>query len=212
LFSTADDLVALPPGWHEHIMRRSLPATRYALQDRDSRRVIHAQADHSSSGLRADVNVDVQATPWLNWEWRVDDVPTRATVAEDDLDDSPARVVLAFEGDLSRLSLRDLMFREQIELFTGYRLPFATLMYTWDGQAAPESVFDYPRTSRIRYLVVESGAQRQGHWLRYRRNVRDDYRRVFGGEAGRLTSVGVLTDSDDLQSRSEAWFGDLRFD
>jgi Protein of unknown function (DUF3047) len=81
----------------------------------------------------------------------------------------------------------------------------------WDGQAPLESVFAYPRTARIRYLVVDSGDADTGRWLGHRRNVVDDYRRVFGGEPGRIRSVGVLTDSDDLRTRSEAWYGDLAF-
>ncbi|MES1265133.1 MAG: DUF3047 domain-containing protein, partial [Variovorax sp.] len=95
--------------------------------------------------------------------------------------------------------------------FTGYALPYATLMYVWDGQAPPESVLRYRRSDRIRYLVVESGARRAGQWLAYRRNVVEDYQRAFGSEPGRVRSVGVMTNSDDLKTHSEAWFGDLAF-
>jgi len=59
--------------------------------------------------------------------------------------------------------------------------------------------------------VVESGATHTGRWQRYRRNVSEDYRRVFGGEPGSILSVGLLTDRDDLKSHSEAWYGDLKF-
>ena len=172
---------------------------------------MHAVADRSTSGLRCDVDIDPRVTPWLEWDWRVDQLAVEATVASDELDDCPARVAVAFDGDLSTLTLREMLFREQVDLFTGHDLPFATLMYVWDGQAAPESVFEYPRSGRIRYLVVESGAAHTSRWQRYRRNVVEDYRRVFGGEPGRILSVGLLTDSDDLKSHSEAWYGDLKF-
>lgn len=69
----------------------------------------------------------------------------------------------------------------------------------------------YPRTGRVQYLVVESGAARAGRWLGYRRNVVDDYRRVFGGEPGRIRHVGLLSDSDDLKLSTEAWFANLSF-
>jgi hypothetical protein len=190
-------------------MRRDLPATRYALCERDGRAAVHAVAESSTSGLRHAVDIDPQSQPWLSWDWRVDAVPERATVADDDTDDSPARLVLAFDGDLSQLSLRDLMFHEQVEFFTGHTLPFATLMYTWDGQAPVGSVLTYPRSSRIRYLVVDSGPARAGQWVPHRRNLVADYQRVFGAPPGRLRGVGLLTDSDDLGGRSEAWFGDL---
>jgi hypothetical protein len=210
-FSASRELGALPAGWHEHVMRRDLPPTRYRLAQRDGRLVTHSLAERSTSGLRCDVDLDPRARPWLAWDWLVEQLPPEATVARGERDDSPARVVLAFDGDTSTLSLRDLIFREQVELFTGHTLPFATLMYVWDGQAEPESIHHYHRSGLIRYLVVESGARNTGRWLGYRRNVVEDYRRAFGREPGRIRSIGVLTDSDALKTRCEAWFGDLSF-
>ena len=46
--------------------------------------VVHARADRSTSGLRCDVDIDPQATPWLSWEWRVDQVPADASVEDDE--------------------------------------------------------------------------------------------------------------------------------
>ncbi len=208
-FSSALGAGGLPAGWRLHITRPDRPVTRYGLDTLDGRMVLHAQADSATSGVRCDVDIDLSQQPWLRWEWRVDNMATGATAAEDDQDDSPARVVLGFDGDPTRLALRDRLFADQVELFTGEALPFATLVYQWDGQAAPEQVLPYARSSRIRYLVVESGASTTGRWHAYRRNVVADYQRVFGEPPGRLISVGLLTDSDDLKTRAEAWFGDL---
>jgi hypothetical protein len=210
-FSSARDLGALPGGWHTHLMRRDRSATDYHLVQRDGRRVLEAHALRASSGLRCDVDIDPLRTPWLSWSWRVDQFPSEASIADDDRDDSPARLVLTFDGDSRTLRLRDRMFSELVEMVTGQPLPFATLMYAWDGEAAPEQVIAYPRSARIQYLVVERGAQRTGRWLSYRRNVRDDYRRVYGSEPGRIRQVGVLCDSDDLQLELMAWFGDIAF-
>ena len=119
--------------------------------------------------------------------------------------------MLAFDGDSKTLRLRDRLFADLVELITGQTLPFATLMYAWDGEAAAEQVIAYPRSSRIQYLVVEQGAERSGRWLSYRRDVRDDYRRVYGTEPGRIRHVGVLCDSDDLKLELRSWFGDIAF-
>ena len=211
-FSTSLGIGGLPTGWYAEQLRRNLPATHYALTDRDGRRVVHAVAESSTSALRCAVDINPAQQPWLEWAWRVDAVPANATVADDDRDDSPARVMVAFDGNAALIPLRDRLFHDQVELFTGVLLPFAMLMYVWDGQAPTESVLTYARSSRIRYLVVESGSGATGQWRHYRRNVVDDYRRVFGAAPGRISSVGVATDSDDLKGHSEAWYGDLRFD
>lgn len=211
LFSRAHALGGTPQGWQPHVMRRDRRLTEYRIVRRDGRQVLEANALRSTSGLAASVDIDLQRTPWLSWSWRVDRFPSGLSIADDERDDSPARLVLAFDGDGSTLRLRDRMFSDLVELVTGQPLPFATLMYAWDGQAAPEQVIAYPRSSRIQYLVVESGARRTGRWLDYRRNVRDDYGRVYGAEPGRIRHVGVLCDSDDLALDLQAWFGDIVF-
>ena len=113
-------------------------------------------------------------------------------------------------GDISRLPLRDRLFYEQVELFTGNKLPYATLTYVWDGQLPAGRVVPYARTPRIQYQVVESGPSRLGRWLSYERNVVQDFVRVFGQWPPKhISSVGVLTDSDDLKNQVEAWYGDI---
>jgi hypothetical protein len=211
LFSRARALGQAPDGWQPHVMRRDRRLTDYRIVQRDGRQVLEAHALRSTSGLSSSVDIDPLRTPWLAWSWRVDRFPMGVSIADDERDDSPARIVLAFDGDAGTLRLRDRMFSDLVELVTGQPLPFATLMYAWDGEAAPEQVIAYPRSSRIQYLVVESGAQRTGRWLAYRRNVRDDYRRVYGTEPGRIRQVGVLCDSDDLSLDLNAWFGDIVF-
>jgi hypothetical protein len=208
-FSTSNRIGALPEGWRLHVTRPDRPVTGYSLTRIDNRVALHAQSQAGTSGMRCDVDIDPVQRPWLRWEWRVDQVTPEATVADDDQDDCPARLVLGFAGDTSRLSLRDRLFADQVELFTGEPLPFATLCYVWDGQAAPESVLPYPRSTRIRYLVVESGSAGTGQWHAYRRNIVADFQRVYGETPGRLMGLGVLTDSDDIKNTAEAWYGDL---
>jgi hypothetical protein len=201
---------ALPDGWAPYIIRRDLPRTSYAVEQRDGRTVLHAASDCARSGLYCPVDIDPAAAPWLRWQWRVDEMHPEATVGDDDAEDTPVRLVVGFAGDVSKLPLRDRLFYEQVELFTGNKLPYATLTYVWDGQLPVGRVVPYARTPRIQYQVVESGTARLGRWIAYERNVREDYRRVFGeAPPGHVMSVGLMTDSDDLKNRVEAWYGDI---
>lgn len=199
-----------PSGWRPYAVRRDLTRTRYAVVREGNRRVLNARAAASATGLRCAVDIDPAAFGHLQFSWRVQDVPTQANVAAAEHDDCPARIIVAFAGDDTRLPLRDRLFYEQVELFTGQRLPFATLMYVWDGGIhAPESVHRNHRTARIQYLTVESGTQRAGRWLHYERDVVADYQRVFGEAPGNIVGVGVLTDADALKIDLEAWYGDI---
>ena len=209
-FSAVSEGGMLPAGWRPYIVRPNLAKTVYTMVRRDGRNVLHAVADNARSGLFCTVDIDPKSTPWLRWQWRVDAVDTNATIEDDDAEDASARIVVAFDGDSSTLPLRDRIFFEQVELFTGNVLPYATLTYVWDGQLPVGRVLRYGRSGRIRYEVVESGTRRIGQWLGYERNVLDDYQRVFGETApGRIIGIGVMTDSDDLKNHAEAWYADI---
>ena len=191
-------------------MRRDLKPTRYTVVQDGARRVLHARAASSATGLRCAVQIDPAHNGLLRFSWRVADAPGHANVAVAEHDDCPARLVLAFGGDDARLPMRDRLFFEQVELFTGQRLPFATLMYVWDGGShALESLHRNHRSALVQYLTVETGAHRCGRWLHYERDIVADYERVFGELPGPVIGVGVLTDADALKTDLEAWYGDI---
>lgn len=200
----------LPSGWRPYALRRDLPRTRYqVVRDADSA-VLHARALRSATGLQCALALEAAQAGPLRFRWKVRSVPDHGNVAAAERDDCPARVVVAFDGDHERLSLRDRLFFDQVELFTGQRLPYAMLMYVWDGGThAVESVHRNHRTARIQYLTVESGPARAGRWLSYERDLVADYRRVFREAPGRIIGVGVLTDGDALKLDLEAWYGDI---
>lgn len=206
-FSTAE-AGAWPPGWAPYVVRRDLPRTRYELVRDSGRQVLRARARQSATGLHCALQPS-EARP-LAFSWKVARAEARADLSASELDDAPARLVVAFDGDHSRLPLRDRLLFEKVELFTGQRLPYAMLMYVWGGPSNPvESVHANHRTARIQYLTVESGPARVGQWLSYQRDLAQDFERVFGERAGPVISIGVLTDGDALKLDFEAWYGDI---
>ncbi len=208
-FSTATPGVHTPRGWQPYVLRRDRAATRYTVVRDHERAVLHAKAESAATGLRCPVRIDPSVRPRLHFSWRVTALPDQTSIDTPEQDDAPARVIVAFEGDPARLSLRERLIFDQVELFTGQRLPFATLMYVWCAKLPPETVVRNHRTSRIHYLTVESGPRRLGQWLHYERDVVADYRRVYGEAPGLINSVGVLTDSDAMKNTQQAWYGDI---
>ena len=124
-------------------------------------------------------------------------------------DDSPVRLVLAFEGDRSRFSAKDSALSELSRLVTGEEMPYATLMYVWCNSRPPDSVIHNARTDRIRKIVVESGPHGLKQWRHYLRDVRADYLAAFGEEPGALVGIGIMTDSDNTHSQATAWYGKI---
>jgi hypothetical protein len=51
-----------------------------------------------------------------------------------------------------------------------------------------------------------------GQWQHHQRDVLADFRRVFGEEPGPITSVALMTDTDNTRSRLTAWYGPLQME
>jgi hypothetical protein len=170
---------------------------------------LKADAQSSASMLRAPVRIEAEALGQIDFSWLVPALIANADVGQRERDDSPARLILAFEGDRSTFSPKDAMLNELARLLTGEEMPYATLMYVWCNQRPVGSVIHSARTDRIRKIVVESGPQGLAQWRYYERDVRADYVRAFGKEPGALVAIGLMTDSDNTRSNTVAWYGPI---
>lgn len=195
-------------GWQPYALpgKRS---TAYRGLVVDGRWVVHATADRSASMFRRQVDLAADQVGGIEFSWLVPMLPTGASTRLRDTEDAPARIVLAFSGDVSRLSAKNRLMFETAQALSGEAPPYATLMYVWDGSAPVDAVVVNPRTDRIRKIVVESGSGEMARWRSYRRDIRADFRRAFGEDPGRLIGVALMTDSDNTQSRAEAYYGEV---
>lgn len=183
--------------------------TEFAIVQMDGRDVVAASADASASMLRQPVRVEPSDLGAIGFSWKVPQLIEQADMAVRQADDSPVRVVLAFEGDRSKFSMKNAMLSELSLTITGEPLPYATLMYVWSNSRPIDTVITNPRTDRIRKIVVESGATGLNNWLRYDRNIRADFEKAFGELPGALVGIGIMTDTDNTKSKVQAWYGPL---
>ncbi len=148
----------------------------------------------------------------VRFSWWVQDLIADASVADASREDSPARVLFGFDGDLTRLTLRTRMMFDLAEALTGERPPYATLMYVWDAKAPVGTVIINPRSDRIRKIVVDSGDGQLRRWRVHHRDLAADFRLAFREAPGPLQSIALMTDSDNTQSRAQSWYGPIELD
>jgi hypothetical protein len=195
------------PALWEHF---KLPGKRpsqfdYVLED--GRAAIAANAQSSASMLRQVMRVEPPLLGNIKFSWKLPDLIQYADMTLREFDDSPVRVVLAFEGDRSKFSAKNAMLSELAHVLSGEPLPYATLMYVWCNICAPETIILNPHTDRIRKLPLESGPEKLNRWMDYERNIRADFVKAFGEEPGMLTSISIMTDTDNTKSLARAWYG-----
>ena len=209
LFST-NPIGVLPERWTPLVLFRTKKQTQYQLVSEQDKTVLHAYAPSASSGLMQYVSINPALKPWLNWQWKVGSLVQTTAVNQGASEDSPARIILGFDGDKDTLSFSDQILFETARVFTGYDFPYATLMYVWDSHARVGSILTSNRSSRIKMLVVANSAAGIGDWQVFTRNIVEDFQRAFGEAPGKLIGVGVLTDTDNQGETVEAWYGDIR--
>lgn len=201
------------PRWTDGWQPLVLPgksATRYEAGVADGRWALHALSERSASMYRRKLRIEPEALGWVRFSWKVGALPADGDVRDSDTEDAVVRVLLAFEGDTTRLSPRTRLMFDLMHSLSGEPPPFATLMYVWDSRADVDTVVLNRRSDRVRKIVLESGPAHLGQWRSYERDMRADFRRAFGEDPGALIGVAVMTDSDNTQSRAEAWYGEIR--
>ena len=210
-FSAARPGSALPAGWQQFRLGSNKTPTIYRFVEEQGVVVLHAHAEAAASGLVAPVRFDINASPIMQWRWKVAQLIDDADNAVASREDSPVRIVLNFDGDKSKLSLKDKASSAIAQRISGRELPYAELMYIWSNRAPVGTIIANPHTNRIQMVVASSGAATVGQWVTIRRNVADDFRRAFDAPPGLLLEVGVFSDTDNTGATIDAWYGDIRF-
>jgi hypothetical protein len=200
----ADDLV-----WEIFRVPGKQP-TRYNHVRHEGRDAVRAVADATGSILRHRQRIEPADLGRISFSWHVPPPGNDTNASLSRLEDVPVRVVLAFEGDRSRFSLKNSLLSELSLMLTGEELPFATLIYSWSRVNKPGDVVMNDRTDRIRKLVVDSGDQGYNQWLNYERDIRADYRKAFGEEPGALLSFAVFTEGERNEGQLQAFYGPLK--
>jgi len=210
-FSGVKAGTALPQGWAPIKINDQKKPTVYEFVDDGGTIVLHASADAAASLVGYKTGFDLNATPVMNWRWKVSRLIASADNSVASKEDSPARIVLEFDGDKSKLSFSDRSTIAAGKVLSGRELPYATLMYIWSNKEPVGKVVANPRSGRVQMVVASSGAGGVGAWQTLSRNVADDYRKAFNEDPGKLTGVAVLTDTDNTLENVEAWYGDITF-
>ena len=206
--ATTDGPVA-PASWVPYkLPNKKSSQFKYLVED--GRIAVASTAEASASMLRKSVRVEPANLGQLQFSWKLPSLIQNADMSVREFDDSPVRVVLAFEGDRAKFSAKNAMLSELAHLLTGEPMPYATLMYVWCNACEPEKIIFNPHTDRVRKLPLESGPTKLNQWIAYQREVRADFIKAFGEEPGLLTSISIMTDTDNTKSIATAFYGPVQ--
>jgi len=171
-----------------------LPQYNMTVVENDGHRVLHLKSKIDSSTISKDIKgkVDLKQTPILEWSWRVVELPKGGDCRKKNTDDEAAQIYVTWP-----------------------RFPQAVrsriIGYIWDTTAPTGSFVPSQKTGMVHYVVVRSGTTELGKWFTERRNVVEDYVKIYGEQPDNPGVVSVAIDSDDTLSSAQSFFGAILF-
>lgn len=166
---------------------------------------IYLGADSSGSSIQIakKVSWNINRHPLLTWKWRARRLPANANEAYGNTNDSAASIYVIFQ-------------RARVPFMPWDRQPINVIKYVWSTTLPVGSVVNKKKEKlgvviyEGRFLVLQTGRTRLGSWMTERRNVFDDYRRLFGtSPPGNPVLVAILTDSNETRSSAAADYDDI---
>ncbi len=137
-------------------------------------------ADTSGSILWHRSQLEASSLGHVSFSWNGPGAVSGAHTLISKLEDVPVGIVLAFDGDRSRFSIKNALLSELSQLLTGEPLLYATLIYTWSRTSPAGEVIANDQTGGIRKLLVASGDSVYNQWQKYERDVRAGFQKAFG--------------------------------
>ena len=167
-------------------------------------------AEEAAGSVAHRLSVDASRASLLAWRWKVDRVVEGGDLLRKSGDDYAARVYVTFDVAEETLSLGERVRMRLGKLLYGADIPTAAICYVWDNRHPAGTTAWNAYTSRVRMVVVRSGAAEAGRWVSETRDVAADFREAFGQAAPSITGVALSADTDQTRERVTAWFGDVK--
>ncbi len=153
---------------------------------------IRMKSDGSSAALVKEIKFDIKDYPYLNWRWKVTKLPPRGDVRVRSKDDQAAQIYVVFP---------------RWPAFVNSRV----LGYIWDSNAPAGSFVASTKQANTNYYIVRSGPNHLDRWFKEKRNVYEDYKRLFNEDPPPVGSISVMINSQNTGSSAEAYVGDIYF-
>ena len=178
----------VPGGWKAQTWGQ--PVYDLEIVADNDQRVLRLRSKGETSTIIRDLgaSVDLNETPIIEWSWKVITLPSGGNACQKSTDDEAAQVYIAWLR--APESVRSRM-----------------IGYVWDSTAPVGTICKSEKLGTVTYIVVRSGSDGLGKWIPERRNVVEDFRRIYGEAPDNPTALSLAIDSDDTRSSAESFIG-----
>ncbi len=183
----------VPAGWTKYETPGGHPAYDLAVVDDDGRRALRLRSHDEHTTIAKELHVDLAATPVLLWSWKVVTLPAGADLRQARTSDLTAHIYIIWPRFPALLRSR-------------------IIGYVWDATAPSNAIEQSRKTRTTSFVIVHSGVADLGRWITERRNVYEDYRRIYGDAPDNPRAIALSIDTNDTHATAEALLGPIAFE
>jgi hypothetical protein len=182
----------IPPEWKGQ--QWGSPAYDFTIEEDGGKKVFHMRSKDEGSTISKEIKgkVNLKETPTLEWSWKMVTLPKGGNSCVKATDDQAGQVFVTWPR-----------FPEQVRS--------RIIGYVWDTTQPAGTVCKSEKTGMVTYVVVRSGPADVGKWLTEQRNVREDFKKIYGEEPENPGAISLSIDSNDTHTQSESFVGALAF-
>ena len=176
--------------------------TTYSILQHKGQRALKAVSDGTASGLLLKKKIDLQKTPFLNWNWLIEQKLPGLNERSKGGDDFAARVYIVIDGGM-------MAWRAK------------SVSYVWSSNQAKGQVWNNAFVGpRVKMIALRGKQDNVGQWQNEKRNVYQDLMTHFGDQGSEnanleayrfIDVVAIMTDTDNSKNKAESYYGDLVF-
>lgn len=150
--------------------------------------------DSTTIGSSRGFPLSTASSPWLHFEVQVDELPTLGDLAKQKKEDAAFRIFILFDKG------------------GGLVTPPNTLGYAWASQTNAPDVVSSERFPNVKFISFAKGQTDIKKWMKFSRNVADDYKKVFSSnEVPKIKGIALKSDGNDTAGNCKAMLRLLEF-
>jgi hypothetical protein len=174
----------------------------YTIDEYKGRLALKALSHNAASGLVLEQQIDLTATPYLNWSWLVEKTLLQLDERSKKGDDFVARIYVVIDGGF-------MVWKTK------------SLNYVWSSNQDKDLVWDNAFAgSSVKMMSVRGKEAQKGQWYQEKRNVYQDLIDIFGDKGSEQANqkaykyidiIAIMTDTDNSGKQAESYYGDIVF-
>jgi hypothetical protein len=180
----------IPEGWT--LEKNKGPQSKIALGKENDGFFLYLRSVQDNFGLRKELSFEIKKFPFLQWRWKVKELPKGGDVRKRETDDQAGQLYILFPRFPAMVNTR-------------------SVGYLWDSTAPVGTRGTSTAYSKMKYVVLQSGPEKLGQWIHESRNVYEDYKNLFQEEPPTVGGVLIFINSQHTQSSADCFYGDIFF-